>query len=55
MNADEWNQLKEMHEQINEMGISTFNTPFLEKYSELFAKSLEGKGVSMEKHKTPVS
>jgi hypothetical protein len=44
MKKTEWNELYEMHQQITQYGIQTFDTAFLEKYTELFAKSLSGKG-----------
>lgn len=37
-------ELDSMHNLITELGLSHFSTPYLERYSELFAKSLEGKG-----------
>lgn len=44
MDDEEWFQLSKMHEQINESGISAFDSAYLERYAELFAKSLQGKG-----------
>ena len=44
MKTSDWNKLYEMHHLIRENGITSFNSDFLETYSQLLAKSLEGKG-----------
>ncbi|MEY2973071.1 MAG: hypothetical protein RI886_848 [Pseudomonadota bacterium] len=43
MDKNDWIQLEKMHNQIKESGVTAFDSSYLEKYSELFAKSLEGK------------
>lgn len=43
MNDLEWNKLNEMHNLLNETGLMSFDSAFLERYTELLAKSLEGK------------
>jgi hypothetical protein len=43
MNNDEWNKLNKMHSLLAETGLMSFDSTFLECYSELLAKSLEGK------------
>jgi hypothetical protein len=48
MKNEEWNQLKKMHDQISQSGICAFDTAYLEKYSELLARSLEGKGDAVD-------
>lgn len=55
MDNNDWNQLKKMHDQIGQTGISAFDTAYLERYTELLAKSLEGKGDLVEGHKAPDS
>jgi hypothetical protein len=55
MNNNDWDQLKKMHDQIKQTGISAFDTAYLERYTELLAKSLEGKGDLVEGHKVPGS
>lgn len=44
MNQEEWNKLNEMHHRLKSGGIVSFSSEFLERYSELLAKSLRGKG-----------
>ena len=39
----EWAELVEMHERINDNGLTSFSSDFLERYTELFAKSLRDK------------
>jgi hypothetical protein len=43
MDKEESTQLDKMHSQIGQSGISAFNTAYLERYTELLAKSLKGK------------
>jgi hypothetical protein len=45
MDANDWTQLKKMHNQIAESGVAAFDSAYLERYAELLAKSLEGKGL----------
>jgi hypothetical protein len=44
MLKEEWTELNEMHTKIGNNGLTSFSSDFLERYSELFAKSLQGKG-----------
>jgi hypothetical protein len=44
MLQEEWDELNEMHAKICSNGLTSFSSDFLERYSELFAKSLQGKG-----------
>jgi hypothetical protein len=44
MLQEEWAELNEMHTKIGNNGLTSFSSAFLERYSELFAKSLHGKG-----------
>lgn len=44
MKPEEREELHCMHQLITEVGTSPFDSKFLERYVELFAKSLEGKG-----------
>lgn len=55
MNNHDWDQLQKMHNQINQTGVSAFDTAYLEKYTELFAKSLEGKANPMDGYTAPGS
>ena len=43
MDKEESTQLDKMHHQIGQSGISAFDTAYLERYTELLAKSLKGK------------
>jgi hypothetical protein len=43
MNNDEWDKLNKMHSLLSETSLMSFDSAFLERYSELLAKSLEGK------------
>jgi hypothetical protein len=43
MDKEEFTQLNKMHHQIGQSGISAFDTAYLERYTELLAKSLKGK------------
>lgn len=44
MLQEEWAELNEMHAKIGNNRLTSFSSDFLERYSELFAKSLQGKG-----------
>jgi hypothetical protein len=44
MTQEEWDQLVSMRDQISSSGLTAFNSLYLERYTELLAKSLEGKG-----------
>jgi hypothetical protein len=44
MTQEEWDQLVSMRHQISNSGLTAFNSLYLERYTELLAKSLEGKG-----------
>lgn len=44
MLQEEWDELNEMHAKIGNNRLTSFSSDFLERYSELFAKSLQGKG-----------
>jgi hypothetical protein len=44
INDQEWEELLAMRKLIQDNGITSFNTAYIERYVELFAKSLEGKG-----------
>ena len=44
MLQEEWVELNEMHAKIGNNRLTSFSSDFLERYSELFAKSLQGKG-----------
>lgn len=44
MLEEEWTELNEMHAKIGNNRLTSFSSDFLERYSELFAKSLRGKG-----------
>lgn len=54
MNQNEHVQLRKMHEQILQSGVSAFDSAYLEYYTRLFAKSLEGKG-DLCKHESSVT
>ena len=43
MNSKEWNKLNKMHSLLAETNLMAFDSAFLERYSELLTKSLEGK------------
>lgn len=43
MNPEDSIQLDKMHDQIKQSGVAAFDTAYLERYTELLAKSLEGK------------
>jgi len=44
MNDDDWNNLSNMHKELTKNHLAAYDTAYLEKYAELLAKSLEGKG-----------
>jgi hypothetical protein len=44
MTQEEWDQLVSMRRQISDSSITSFNSLYLERYTELLAKSLAGKG-----------
>ena len=44
MNNDEWTNLSNMHNELTRNHLAAYDTAYLEKYAELLAKSLEGKG-----------
>lgn len=44
MNNEDWNNLNNMHKELSKNHLAAYDTAYLEKYVELFAKSLEGKG-----------
>lgn len=44
MLQEEWIELNEMHARLDDNNLMSFSSEFLERYSELFAKSLHGKG-----------
>jgi hypothetical protein len=45
MTDEEWNQLAQMREHIRAAGaVSSFDTAYMEHYTYLLAKSLQGKG-----------
>jgi len=44
MNKEDWNNLNNMHKELSKNHLAAYDTAYLEKYVELFAKSLEGKG-----------
>lgn len=44
MNDDDWNNLSNMHKELTKNHLASYDTAYLEKYAELLAKSLEGKG-----------
>lgn len=43
MLQEEWVELTEMHDKITDNGLTSFSSDFLERYTELFAKSLRDK------------
>lgn len=44
MDDQEWKRLHQMHTEITNSGITAFNTDYLEEYTYLLTKSLQGKG-----------
>jgi hypothetical protein len=54
MNTDDWTQLERMHHQISQSGVAAFDSAYLERYTELLAKSLEGKGEGQCFERTPL-
>lgn len=52
MTREDFTQLNKMHHEIKKSGMTAFDTAYLERYTRLFARSLEGKG---DRLKAPVS
>ena len=48
MNQSDYFQLHKMHEQLRQSGVAAFDSAYLERYTELLAKSLEGKSDARE-------
>lgn len=48
MDQNDYTQLQKMHEQIRQTGMAAFDSAYLERYTELLAKSLEGKSDARE-------
>lgn len=48
MNQNDYSQLHKMHEQLRQSGVAAFDSAYLERYTELLAKSLEGKSDARE-------
>lgn len=44
MNEEDWTNLSNMHKELTRSHLASYDTAYLEKYAELLAKSLEGKG-----------
>jgi hypothetical protein len=44
MNKEDWTNLDKMHKELSKNHLAAYDTAYLEKYVELLAKSLEGKG-----------
>jgi hypothetical protein len=44
MNDEDWINLSNMHNELTKNHLAAYDTAYLEKYAELLAKSLEGKG-----------
>lgn len=44
MKDEEWTNLNNMHKELSKNSLTAYDTAYLEKYVELLAKSLEGKG-----------
>ena len=44
MRDEDWNNLTNMHKELSTNHLAAYDTAYLEKYVELLAKSLEGKG-----------
>lgn len=55
MNHDDWIQLEKMHHQISQSGVAAFDSAYLERYTELLAQSLEGKGEGQCFDRTPIT
>ena len=43
MNQNDFDQLHKMHHQIRQSGVAAFDSAYLERYTELLTKSLQGK------------
>lgn len=48
MDQNDFDQLHKMHDQIRQSGVAAFDSAYLERYTELLAKSLEGKSDARE-------
>lgn len=46
MNDEDWINLSNMHKELSTNHIASYDTTYLERYVELFTKSLQGKGNS---------
>ena len=46
MDTTEWDALSNMHKELSTNHIASYDTTYLERYVELFTKSLQGKGNS---------
>jgi hypothetical protein len=46
MNKEDWNNLNNMHRELTQNHLAYYDTAYLEKYAELLAQSLQGKGDS---------
>jgi hypothetical protein len=44
MNNDDWTNLSNMHKELTKNHLAAYDTAYLEKYAELLAQSLQGKG-----------
>lgn len=44
MNKEDWTNLSNMHKELTNNPLASYDTAYLEKYAELLAQSLEGKG-----------
>lgn len=44
MNTEDWTNLNNMHKELTNNHLAAYDTAYLEKYAELLAQSLEGKG-----------
>ncbi len=44
MNTEDWTNLNNMHKELTSNHLAAYDTAYLEKYTELLTKSLEGKG-----------
>lgn len=54
MDPNDWTQLEKMHHQISESGVAAFDSAYLERYTELLTRSLEGKGEGQCFERTPL-
>jgi hypothetical protein len=44
MNEEDWTNLSNMHRELTTNHLAAYDTAYLEKYAELLAQSLQGKG-----------